>query len=172
MMTKELYYATFDSRIGELLLAKTHKGLCLVDNASIEETINRSWFKKYFSDYELIEDASQFEKEWGEIKEYIEGERQSFTLTLDLYGTAFQQSVWRVLQSIPYGQTFSYGEVARMIGKRPNVAQAVGQAVGENPIMIIIPCHRVVSQTGELTGFRGGLDLKAKLLDLEGTEYK
>lgn len=170
-MTNELYYAVFESRIGDILLAKTHKGLCLLDNATIEETTERSWFKKYFPGADLIEDASQFDTEWGEIQEYIEGDRQSFTIPIDLYGTAFQQSVWRVLQSIPYGQTFSYGEVARMIGKRPNVAQAVGQAVGENPIMIIIPCHRVVSQTGELTGFRGGLDLKARLLDLEGTEY-
>ncbi len=102
-----------------------------------------------------------------QITEYLAGERRRFDLPLDLRGTAFQLAVWTELARVPYGTTISYGELATQIG-RPRAARAVGTAVGANPLPIIIPCHRVIGKTGALVGFGGGLDLKQRLLALEG----
>ena len=96
---------------------------------------------------------------------YFSGHKPVFTPLMSLQGTVFQQCVWRELQAIPYGQTVTYGELTRRLGIRS--AQAVGGAVGRNPISIIVPCHRVVSAGGNLTGYAGGLDRKRKLLQLE-----
>lgn len=101
-----------------------------------------------------------------QVWEYFAGTRRHFDLRLDLRGTAFQRAVWMQLSAIPYGQTRSYGEVARLIG-RPDRARAVGAAVGATPVPIIVPCHRMVSVNGALTGYRGGLHRKRMLLELE-----
>ena len=106
------------------------------------------------------------ERTIAQLGEYFAGERTEFDLPLDPRGTAFQQSAWMVLRTIPYGQTMSYGQQARALGDR-NKARAVGGANGKNPISIIVPCHRVVGADGSLTGFGGGLDVKAWLLDHE-----
>ena len=103
----------------------------------------------------------------AQLSEYFSGSRRQFDLPLDLRGTAFQLAVWEKLLGVPYGETISYGELALEIGK-PTAARAVGAAVGANPIPIIVPCHRVIGKTGELVGFGGGLDLKRRLLALEG----
>lgn len=97
---------------------------------------------------------------------YFAGGRTAFDLPLDIRGTPFQQSVWAALQAIPYGETRSYGALAGMIG-RPTAARAVGAANGRNPLSIIIPCHRVIGTSGQLTGFAGGLKAKRTLLALE-----
>lgn len=102
-----------------------------------------------------------------EILAYLRGERRSFDLPLDPMGTPFQQAVWAELRRIPYGETRSYGQVAAGIGK-PKAVRAVGQANHRNPLPIFIPCHRVIGASGKLTGYGGGLDLKQKLLELEG----
>lgn len=99
---------------------------------------------------------------------YFAGELTEFDLELELVGTDFQRRVWAALQTIPYGQTASYGEIAERIGA-PGAARAVGLANGHNPISIIVPCHRVVGATGSLTGYGGGIDRKRFLLDLEHT---
>lgn len=101
-----------------------------------------------------------------QILEYCSGERQVFDLPLSPAGTEFQQKVWKALLDIPYGQTESYGSIARRIGC-PGGARAVGMANHRNPIAILIPCHRVVGAKGRLTGYAGGLELKQKLLELE-----
>lgn len=101
-----------------------------------------------------------------QLREYFKGERKKFTVTLVLEGTPFQKKVWRELQKIPYGQTATYGEIARRIGK-PKAARAVGGACNKNKIPIIVPCHRVIGSGGSLVGFAGGLSLKSKLLQLE-----
>ena len=101
-----------------------------------------------------------------QLAEYFSGRRKAFDLRLDFAGTAFQKKVWRALLAIPFGETRSYGEIARQIGS-PRAVRAVGAANGRNPISIVAPCHRVVGSTGKLTGFAGGLDTKAFLLDLE-----
>lgn len=101
-----------------------------------------------------------------QLEAYFAGERRRFDLPLDFTGTAFQKTVWQALLTIPYGETRSYGEIARQLG-RPAASRAVGAANGRNPISIIAPCHRVVGSTGHLTGFGGGLAAKRWLLDLE-----
>lgn len=101
-----------------------------------------------------------------ELGEYFAGERREFGVPLDPVGTPFQQEAWVVLRSIPYGSTMTYGEQARALGD-PNLARAVGAANGRNPIGIIVPCHRVVGRDGSLTGFAGGVEAKAWLLDHE-----
>ena len=103
-----------------------------------------------------------------QLLEYLAGERQVFELPLAPAGTPFQREVWKALQTIPYGQTRSYGDIARQIG-RPKAFRAVGMANHENPIPIFIPCHRVVGSDGSLTGYAGGLELKKALLGLEGS---
>lgn len=97
---------------------------------------------------------------------YFAGALKAFDLPLDFAGTPFQKSVWRALLTIPFGETRSYGEIARQIG-RPTAFRAVGAANGRNPISIVAPCHRVIGSTGKLTGFAGGLAAKQRLLDLE-----
>ncbi len=101
-----------------------------------------------------------------QLDEYFGGDRKQFDLPLRLEGTEFQVSVLEALQEIPYGETASYGEIARRIG-RPKAVRAVGAANGRNPIPIVVPCHRVIGSTGDLTGFGGGLDTKEALLRLE-----
>ena len=109
----------------------------------------------------LVEAARQLEA-------YFRGELLAFDLPLELQGTAFQRSCWLALASIPYGQTVSYGEQARRLGLGPDAARAVGAANGQNPLPIVLPCHRVIGADGSLTGFGGGLDVKRYLLELEG----
>lgn len=101
-----------------------------------------------------------------QLNQYFAGERQSFSLPLDMKGTSFQKDVWEALLSIPFGETRSYGQLAKQIG-RSSASRAVGAANGRNPISIVVPCHRVIGSSGKLTGFAGGLETKATLLDLE-----
>jgi methylated-DNA-[protein]-cysteine S-methyltransferase len=102
-----------------------------------------------------------------QLAEYFAGERREFVLPLNLKGTAFQQRVWRELQEIPFGKTWSYGQLAARIG-RPGASRAVGLANGSNPISVIVPCHRVIGADGSLTGYGGGLPRKRWLLAHEG----
>ena len=112
------------------------------------------------ADRRLLDEAS------AQLETYFAGERKQFDLPLAMAGTPFQQRVWRELCEIPYGETISYGELARRVGK-PGSARAVGLANGRNPVAIIVPCHRVIGSNGKLTGYGGGLDRKAWLLDHE-----
>ena len=100
------------------------------------------------------------------LRLYFDGKKVSFSDRLDLDGTVFQREVWEATRAIPYGETRSYGWVARQIQK-PDAARAVGQALGRNPLLVIVPCHRVLASNGELCGFGGGLDMKRYLLRLE-----
>jgi methylated-DNA-[protein]-cysteine S-methyltransferase len=119
----------------------------------------------------LVEDDShpvllETERQLGE---YFAGRRRAFELQLDFAGTHFQRQVWGALLTIPYGETRSYGQIARQIG-HPAAIRAVGAANGRNPLSIIAPCHRVIGATGKLTGFAGGLEIKAQLLALESPQ--
>ncbi len=102
-----------------------------------------------------------------QLREYFAGKREQFDLPVAPAGTDFQRGVWRILQEIPYGKTISYGELAKRVGN-PKASRAVGAANGQNPIPIVIPCHRVIGANGKLTGFGGGLPIKEALLALEG----
>ena len=105
----------------------------------------------------------------GELEEYFDRRRNTFTVPLSPHGTKFQLAVWQALRDIPYGQTRTYGEIAGLVG-RPNAARAVGMANHDNPLLIMTPCHRVVGKGGALTGFACGLEVKRRLLELEGAQ--
>lgn len=141
--------------LGRMLLAQEEEELILVE---FDATPLKNWQQ---ADTPLLVQAK------AQLSEYFAGTRQEFTLPLSPKGTPFQQKVWAALQTIPYGQTRSYGEIARQIGS-PKAARAVGMANHHNPIAILIPCHRVVGQNGALTGYAGGLERKKALLQLEG----
>ena len=113
-----------------------------------------------------IENREAFTQEATELREYFAGERREFSLRLAPQGTPFQQRVWKALCRIPYGETWSYGQLASQIGK-PSASRAVGLANGRNPLPIVIPCHRVIGANGSLTGYGGGLPIKRHLLALE-----
>ena len=102
-----------------------------------------------------------------QLREYFSGERTQFDLPLASEGSEFQKKVWAELQRIPYGETASYGDIARRLGYEPVISRAVGAANGANPIPIVVPCHRVIGSDGSLTGYAGGLERKKTLLDLE-----
>jgi methylated-DNA-[protein]-cysteine S-methyltransferase len=105
---------------------------------------------------------------FSQLREYFNRKRKEFQLPLEIIGTDFQRKVWNELTNIPYGETISYGELANRMGDK-NLMRAVAAANGANPIPIIIPCHRVIGTDGSLTGYGGGLDVKQKLLELEGS---
>lgn len=126
---------------------------------------NMDFIYKKFGKEKLSEGPGS-EEALGQFKEYFKGERKVFTLDFDLVGTDFQRSVWDQAMKIPYGTRSSYRDLAMEIA-RPGASRAVGAALGQNPIFIMVPCHRVLRADGSLGGYRGGLDLKARLLDLE-----
>lgn len=113
-----------------------------------------------------VEDNRLLDEVERQLGEYFRGERKAFDLSLRMKGTPFQLKDWEALREIPYGETVSYGEIARRIGK-PNASRAVGMANHNNPISIIVPCHRVIGKNGKLTGYGGGLNVKQQLLELE-----
>jgi methylated-DNA-[protein]-cysteine S-methyltransferase len=153
-----MYYCYLDTPIGELLLAGEAGALAMIGfpKGSMRREPEPEWI---FNEKPLANVRAQ-------LREYFAGDRKEFDLPLKLSGTEFQVSVLEALQHIPYGETTSYGEIARRIG-RPKAVRAVGAANGRNPIPIVVPCHRVIGATGDLTGFGGGLDTKEALLRLE-----
>jgi methylated-DNA-[protein]-cysteine S-methyltransferase len=153
-----MYYCYLDTPIGELLLAGEAGALAMIGfpKGSMRREPEPEWI---FNEKPLTNARAQ-------LREYFAGDRKEFDLPLKLSGTEFQVSVLEALQDIPYGETTSYGEIARRIG-RPKAVRAVGAANGRNPIPIVVPCHRVIGATGDLTGFGGGLDTKEALLRLE-----
>ena len=156
---RSLYHHTLDTPIGGLLLMGDGDALCGVHfQAGPRPTRpSKDW----------VEDARPFREVVRQLKAYFAGRLQVFDLPLAPQGTEFQIQVWRALGTIPYGRTRSYGEIARHLG-RPEASRAVGAANGQNPIPVIIPCHRVIGADGSLTGFGGGLPIKRRLLALEG----
>ena len=156
-----MYYCYLDTPIGELLLAGEDEALSMIGfpKGSMRRDPEPDWI---FNEKPLANARKQ-------LQEYFAGERREFDLPLRLSGTEFQVSVLEALLDIPYGETTSYGEIARRIG-RPKAVRAVGAANGRNPIPIVVPCHRVIGSTGDLTGFGGGLDTKEALLRLEAEQ--
>ena len=153
-----MYYCYFDTPIGELLLAGEADSLSMIGfpKGAMRRDPEADW----------IYNEEPFEDACIQLAEYFSGERKDFDLPLSYSGTEFQVSVLEALQKIPYGETASYADVAKRIG-RPKAVRAVGAANGRNPIPIIVPCHRVIGSSGDLTGFGGGLDTKEALLRLE-----
>jgi len=161
MLQRILYYKTTTSPVGSLRLMASDKGLCAVlfDGGRY----NRVFFEGGLERSDEHPVLKQAEKQ---LKEYFAGKRKAFDVPLDMRGSVFQIRAWRELQKIPYASTISYGEQARRVGDA-NKARAVGMANGRNPICIIVPCHRVIGASGDLTGFGGGLKTKDFLLKHE-----
>ena len=153
-----IYYSYLSSPIGDLLLAGDGDSLHLL---GFPEGKMRTRQEDHWRP-----DDTVFTEVKSQLNAYFAGELQEFNLPLAPHGTEFQMSVWKVLTTIPYGSTRSYGEIAWQTGS-PKASRAVGAANGQNPIPIIIPCHRVIGSTGKLTGFGGGLPTKVALLNLE-----
>ena len=149
-------YSTLTTPIGELLLTADDDGALTGVNLPNRHPDPVGWER----DDELLADARR------QLTEYFAGERTTFDLPLRPAGAPFQLRVWEALLRIPYGETVSYGEIAREIG-HPTASRAVGAANGRNPIAIVVPCHRVIGANGSLTGYGGGLECKRALLDLE-----
>jgi methylated-DNA-[protein]-cysteine S-methyltransferase len=149
-----------------LYIAATTKGLCFVgsENGAFSEL--SFWAKKHFPGYPLIADDHELEPYADELIEYFEGKRRKFTIPLEYHGTPFQLAVWDALCEIPFGETKVYMDIANRINN-PKAVRAVGAAIGANPLLITVPCHRVIGKNGALTGYRGGLEMKRKLLELE-----
>ena len=158
-----LYYASERFPIGEISVACSENGLREV---SVRKP-SRSFAGGSHASPSSLE-AVFARRALTEIAEFLSGRRREFTVPLDLKGTRFQLQVWRVLLRIPYGETRSYGEIARAVG-RPKAARAVGMANHSNPVAIVVPCHRVVASDGSLGGYAGGLEMKSRLLALEAS---
>jgi methylated-DNA-[protein]-cysteine S-methyltransferase len=153
-----MLYTTLDSPIGELLLVGDGRALhgLYMQEGRTAIAVHPDW--------EPAEEP--FAEARAQLADYFAGRRTVFDLSLAMNGSAFQRRAWLALQAIPYGETITYGEQARRIG-RPAESRAVGQANGCNPIAVIVPCHRVIGANGSLTGYGGGLERKRFLLDLE-----
>ena len=163
----KLYYATFKSPVGEILATRTDRGLNFI-------AFPKNRWQKFLSALKkdesviLIQDNKKFSKLRNDLKAYFSGRKFQFKEKFDLKGgTDFQKKVWKAMQKIPFGQTRSYGWLAKQVGGK-NKARAVGSACGLNPIPILIPCHRVLREDGGLGGYGGGLGIKKKLLKIEG----
>jgi methylated-DNA-[protein]-cysteine S-methyltransferase len=156
-----VYYMTFESPVGPLLLAGDSNALRRVSFESSKRCAppRPDW----------KQDKAPFEEVVRQLQAYFRGKLKEFDLPLAMEGTEFQLRVWNELRTIPYGETISYAQLAGRIGN-PKAVRAVGLANGSNPIPIIVPCHRVIGSDGSLTGFGGGLSTKKKLLDLENNQ--
>jgi methylated-DNA-[protein]-cysteine S-methyltransferase len=155
-----LAYKTIDSPVGKLKLVASDRGLVAILWQHDKPSRVRLG--------ELVEDGRNpiLVDTERQLREYFFGKRQTFSVALDMKGTPFQKNVWEALLAIPFGETRSYGQLAKRLGNSKAV-RAVGAANGRNPISIIVPCHRVIGSSGKLTGFAGGLETKARLLNLE-----
>lgn len=170
-MKSQIYYDYYQSPVGRLLLLAQNEGLIYIEFEQEQRTTSVEPFTKASSTSRAILEIFCKTKEI--LDRYFAGEKIPFQ-QLDFLapqGTEFQQSVWKILREIPYGETTTYGEIAKKLGK-PSAMRAVGGAVGRNPISILIPCHRVLGKNQALTGFGGGLPNKRFLLTLEGIAYQ
>jgi methylated-DNA-[protein]-cysteine S-methyltransferase len=187
-----LHSTTFISSVGPLFLAASDRGLVALefdarlpgqqtirpnprDLRSEKRCSENQRSESHRSEHQRAEangvrfeeSASAMQLYVRELEEYFAGQRRRFTFALDLRGTDFQLACWRTLLAIPYGETRTYGDIARAVC-RPHGFRAVGRANNRNPVAIVVPCHRVIASDGTLCGYGGGLDIKRKLLELEG----
>ena len=173
-MKPTLYWTQLVYENWRLYMAATAKGLCYVGSQgkSFEEL--KEWVQRRYPESQLIQNDEAMQPYVAEFIEFFQGVRKSFTIPQELVGTQFQTEVWKALCQIPYGETWTYSDIANTIQK-PAAVRAVGTAIGANPILLTVPCHRVIGKSGKLTGFRGGLDMKEtkrKLLKLEQENHR
>ncbi len=169
MKVETIWYTMMESPIGPLLLAATDKGICFIEFGAEETSLAglQHWCRKRQISSSPVQDDGKLAEAKKQLEEYFAGKRQSFTVTLDLHGTPFQKTVWQQLTQIPFGEVRSYKDVAIAIGASKAV-RAIGGANNQNPIPIIIPCHRVIGSNKALVGYGGGIWIKEHLLTHEG----
>lgn len=166
MSEKQLFYATVTLLERPFTIAATKRGLCYVDSSE-KTLINLSdWIKRSMPTFNLIENPEFIEPFKQQLEAYLNGDLKNFDVPLAINGTEFQLQVWDALRDIPYGSTVNYTEIAEAINQ-PDSVRAVANAIGANPLLIFVPCHRVIGKDGSLTGFRAGLNLKRQLLTIE-----
>ncbi|GGD03015.1 methylated-DNA--protein-cysteine methyltransferase [Thalassobacillus devorans] len=170
-MTKRsfLYYDELETPLGTMTLVADKDGVCRIDYGSYQElaTHHNNWARQYYLCPKFVQDGELLEAAIKEFQEYFQGTRHHFSFDHQMYGTPFQQKVWKALSTeIPYGETRSYKDIAKAI-QAPKAIRAVGGAINRNPLSISIPCHRVIGSNGKLVGYNGGLEKKRKLLELE-----
>ena len=156
--TTPVLFTTVDSPIGPLTL--------MARDGNLTHLVMQDQAHATVTPVGSVRDDEAFATVAGQLDEYFSGERTAFDVPLTLAGTEFQRRVWTELCAIPYGQTISYGELARRVGN-PKASRAVGLANGRNPVAVIVPCHRVIAADGSLGGYGGGADRKVHLLELE-----
>jgi methylated-DNA-[protein]-cysteine S-methyltransferase len=165
---RALLQSFVDSPLGRLRLLSLDDALCYLGfDAEEEGTEYSAWVKRYLSQWTPVPAGGAHEAIHEQLRRYFNGNLKRFRVRSQLFGTDFQLQVWTALRAIAYGTTCSYSTVAEAIGN-PHASRAVGQAVGRNPISIIIPCHRVLGEDGSLIGYGGGIDRKKHLLRIEG----
>lgn len=154
----------YDMPIGRMFIAEDGIGIRYVTLVNGNE-------EKYYNDNYDIKETELISKAAAQLREYFDGKRKEFNIKLNPQGTEFQRKVWQALLQIPYGETRSYKDIAIAIGNK-NACRAVGMANNKNPIMCIIPCHRVIGADGSLVGYGAGINIKEKLLNLEKTSER
>lgn len=165
-MNHKISWSILECGQWNLYIAATEKGLCYVGSpGQTFEEFERVIIKR-FPAVELNENELALNPYAAELSEYLSGKSTTFSMPIDVKGTVFQEAIWHALKEIPYGQTISYSDVAEKIGK-PAAVRAVGTAIGANPVLINVPCHRVIGKNGSITGYRGGIEMKQYLLELE-----
>ncbi len=161
------YWTKMDHLDGTFYLVSSERGLCCITWPHEPFDTIRRFQQNHASHGALVEDHHRLQAAVHQLEEYWNGQRRDFDIPLHLMGTPFQLSVWKTLQTIPYGTISTYGAIAAQIGK-PRATRAVGSAISQNPVPIVIPCHRIIGKDKSLTGFGGGLRLKSAMLRLEG----
>ncbi len=161
----KIEYAINDCDLGKLLVARTAKGVCAVTFGDDEKTLAENFFKEY-KNAEIVENNANLKEFIQAILANLEGKNKTLDLPLDLQATAFQMRVWNVLRKIPYGKTLSYSDVAEQIGNK-NAVRAVATACASNRVALVIPCHRVIGKSGNLSGYRWGVERKKAILEKE-----
>lgn len=166
----KIVFTTVPCSLGQLLIAMTDCGLCAVTIGESDDELEQQLRNEFFA-AQIDRADSRLNKTVKDVLGLIENKVPNPSLPLDIRATAFQRQVWEKLRSIPYGETLSYGDVAKTLGN-PGAVRAVGSACGKNPVALVIPCHRVVREDKSLGGYRWGLDRKRKILELERVTQK
>ncbi|WP_323702551.1 methylated-DNA--[protein]-cysteine S-methyltransferase [Mammaliicoccus sp. Dog046] len=158
---KTIYHDTVSYNNHVIDVYASEQGLLFVGSYDQQNEIHA-----FFSEIEIQTNTEKMKPYTDQLQEYFNGERYTFDLKLDIDATAFNQQVWEALQTIPYGETTTYSDIAERINN-PKAVRAVASAIGKNPLTIVVPCHRVIGKDGQLRGYRGGLEMKQSLLSLE-----
>ncbi|QAY67620.1 methylated-DNA--[protein]-cysteine S-methyltransferase [Paenibacillus protaetiae] len=163
---EQIVWGWFEHGDWTMVVAATGKGICYVGSPGAGLRELEAWAAKRMPEGMLVHDEERLKEAKAQLRRYLQGESAEWECAMDLRGTAFQLEVWRALQEVGAGTTETYSALAGKLG-RPSAVRAVASAIGANPVLIAVPCHRIIGKDGTLTGYRGGLPMKERLLRLE-----